>query len=272
MASSRPPTPRIGGESAPPRSQLARVATAAQNLLGLAHRMDAWQRLVEAGLAEARVLGDRGGEANTLKALGDLFLRIAKLDEARNAYQDALPIYRQINARIGEANTQQGLELLALSNGDATAAFRRFAELPPIFVEIQGRLGLQAALGYMARAAVAMRHPDRALLLAGESLRIDREIDSRFGQTITLKLMLSLFSTTGDQTGLIAALVLYRGLLAEIGDARRLARTDGIWRQLEQQVPAAELERLRTQAPDLLDTALAAAHRRFGDGDPAQPD
>ena len=85
------------------------------------------------------------------------------LDDPRNTYQDALPIYRQINDRLGEANTRQSLGLLALSERDADGAFRRFAELPALFESLRDRLGIQAALGYMARAAAALDQTDRAL-------------------------------------------------------------------------------------------------------------
>ncbi|HBL29686.1 MAG TPA: hypothetical protein DD490_22860, partial [Acidobacteria bacterium] len=48
-------------------------------------------------------------EANTRQALGDLYVRTDRLREAEDAYQNALPIYQQIEARLGEANTRQAL-------------------------------------------------------------------------------------------------------------------------------------------------------------------
>lgn len=181
-------------------------------------------------------------------------------------------LFARAQDQLGEANTLQGLGLLALTQGDAAGAFRRFGELPAIYEAIQDRVGRQAALGYMARAGAALGEPDRALLLAGESLRIGRDILDRFGQTITLELMLGLFQANGDQGGLLAALTLYRDLLEEIRDEARLGGLKGIWQQLEKQLPPSQLERLQAEAPVLLDAALAAARGRFGEGDPHRLD
>ena len=63
----------------------------------------------QAALPIYREIEDRLGEANTLQALGDLYVRTARLREAEQSYQAALPIYREIEARLGEANTLQAL-------------------------------------------------------------------------------------------------------------------------------------------------------------------
>ncbi|MBV5273593.1 MAG: tetratricopeptide repeat protein [Lamprocystis purpurea] len=237
------------------------------------------------------------GEANTLKAIGDLALRTADLTAARDAYRQALPLFRALKDRRGEANTLQAvgdlaqrtddhpaardayqqalslqLELINTMEGYAATAFRSFVELWATFQSIGDHLGIQSAFAYMARAAEALGQIDRTLLLAGESLALGRAANDRFGQSITLKLMVRLLQDAGDAAGWPAALVLYRELLAGVGDMRTLAQTDALWQQVAQQVPAAELERLRTQAPALLETALAAARERFGGGDPTRLD
>ncbi len=250
-------------------------ANTLQAIGDLARRTDDFPASREAyqqALPLFRAIKDRLGEANTLKAIGHLAQRTGDLAAARDAYRQALPLYGAIKNRLGEADTLQGQGLLNLMEGDAAAAFRSFLELPAMCQSIGYRLGIQAAFGNMARAAAALGQIDRALCLAGESLALGRAADERFGQTVMLELMVGLLRDTGDAAGCLAALVLYRELLAGMGDRRTLAQTDALWQQVAQQLPAAELELLRTQAPAYLETALAAARERFGSGDSTRLD
>ncbi|WP_211344880.1 hypothetical protein, partial [Archangium gephyra] len=71
----------------------------------LASHLPRAQVLAEEALRRSRAAARRGAEANTLKSLGDLALRVSELKEARKRYEEALPLYRAIGARLGEANT-----------------------------------------------------------------------------------------------------------------------------------------------------------------------
>jgi tetratricopeptide (TPR) repeat protein len=59
-------------------------------------------------------LKDKLGEANTLKALGDLAMRTSALREARERYDRALKIFREIEDKLGEANALKALGDLAM--------------------------------------------------------------------------------------------------------------------------------------------------------------
>ena len=48
-------------------------------------------------------IGNRLGEANTIKSLGDVHLRMAEYTQAREHYEEAMPIYQDIRDRLGEA-------------------------------------------------------------------------------------------------------------------------------------------------------------------------
>ncbi|ABW27479.1 tetratricopeptide repeat protein [Acaryochloris marina] len=56
-----------------------------------------------------REVGDRLGEANTLKALGDVLQFLKQSQEALERYDEALRLYREVGDRLGEANTLLGL-------------------------------------------------------------------------------------------------------------------------------------------------------------------
>ncbi|NMG08948.1 tetratricopeptide repeat protein [Brasilonema sp. UFV-L1] len=53
-------------------------------------------------------IGDRLGEANTLKAIGDVLQFLKRSHEALQRYEQALAFYREIGDRLGEANVLQG--------------------------------------------------------------------------------------------------------------------------------------------------------------------
>ncbi|MCB1022450.1 MAG: tetratricopeptide repeat protein, partial [Acidobacteria bacterium] len=98
-----------------------------------ARYQDAAQRYEDA-LPIYRNIGARLGEANCVKALGDVARRQARYQDAAQRYEDALPIYRNIGARLGEANTHLSIGLLALAQGQP--ADEELAEAERLYREI----------------------------------------------------------------------------------------------------------------------------------------
>ncbi|MBL8156578.1 MAG: TIR domain-containing protein, partial [Anaerolineae bacterium] len=72
--------------------------------------------------AVAEKAGYLRGQANTLKALGDLALAQSDLAGARGYYDRALPLTEQIGDRLGQANTLRALGDLALAQSDLAGA------------------------------------------------------------------------------------------------------------------------------------------------------
>ena len=128
---------RISPDPNQRQSLIARIATAGRDSFQIANREMTAQRLADLGLQHARACHDRLGEANCLKSLGDLLLRVADLDGARKAYEEALPIYREIRERLGEANCLQSLGDLLLRVADLDGARKAYEEALPIYREIR---------------------------------------------------------------------------------------------------------------------------------------
>ncbi len=76
----------------------------------------------EEALGLYRAVGDRLGEANVLKAQGDVLRSQGQYDAAHDRYQTALMLYRATGARQGQANVYLGLGRLALAQGQPEAA------------------------------------------------------------------------------------------------------------------------------------------------------
>ena len=112
----------------------ARGALAGDNLDAAAERFGE-------ALPIYRDIGDRLGEANTIRSLGDVDLRQGRYGAAAERFGEALPIYRDIGDRLGEATTIRSLGDVDLRQGRYGAAAERSGEALPIYREIGVRVG-----------------------------------------------------------------------------------------------------------------------------------
>ena len=141
----------------------------------------------EQALPIFRQIEARLGEADTLKALGDLKMRTDDLAGARQAYEQALPIYRQIEARLGEANVLQSMGQLALAEQHPREAFALMLQVKDLQAGIDDRLGLGGTYGYLSRIAANVEALQQAVGLAGRALAIFEQVDDRRGQMLVLQ-------------------------------------------------------------------------------------
>ena len=111
---------------------------------------DVHLRLAEYPLARQRyeearpiyhTIGDRLGEANCIQCLGDVHLQLAEYPLARQRYAEARPIYHAIGDRLSEANCIRSLGDVHLRLAEYPLARQRYAEARPIFHAIGNRLG-----------------------------------------------------------------------------------------------------------------------------------
>ena len=100
------------------------------------HDWLAEEHLLMRALPIYRQIGSRLGEANAIKALGDVALQQARYDDAAQRYDQALPIYRQIGARRGEASTLVSRARLAVATGERKDAAAEMAEAIRIYAAI----------------------------------------------------------------------------------------------------------------------------------------
>jgi tetratricopeptide (TPR) repeat protein len=212
-----------------------------------------------------REIRERLGEANCLKSLGDLDMRVDDLGAARASYTLALGIFGEIRNRLGEANCLQSLGVLALAAGEPREAFQRFLEVLARHREIRNQVGEQAVHGYLARAAAAVGAPDQALILAELSLDIGRRIHARFGQRLTLELQLRLFSSLEDDRAFLATALLLRDLCTSLREAERAQGYAALLEEAQRTLPAEAWADLQQHAEAIRQAAVAAASQRLQD-------
>ncbi len=152
-------------------------------------------------LAIFRQVDDGLGEANSLKSLGDLMLRSDDLPGARQAFDQALPIYRQINARLGEANALKSLGDLMLRSDDLPGARQAYAQALTIYRQINDRLGEANALKSLGDLMRRSADLPGARQAYEQALTIYRQINDRLGEANALKSLGDLMVRTDDLQG-----------------------------------------------------------------------
>ena len=88
-----------------------------------------------------RDVGDRLGEANTLKAIGDVLQFLDRRDEALENYEQAIGLFRDVGSRLGEANTLKAIGdvLQFLKRNDE--ALENYEQAIGLFRDVGDRLG-----------------------------------------------------------------------------------------------------------------------------------
>jgi len=112
------------------------------------------------------------GQANTLRALGDLSRRRAALSEALTYYERALTLFEAIDERLGQANTLMSLGDLSAEQKNYDDAAAYYEQALVLYRSIGDRVGLMNTLMSQARMAHTQGQFDIAIQLFLEVLEI----------------------------------------------------------------------------------------------------
>jgi hypothetical protein len=121
------------------------------------HQPHAMRRaLLTQGYNAALQAAYAGGQANTLQALGDLELREAHYDTARQRYTAALALFEAIPARLGQANTLQALGDLERREAHYDTARQRYTAALALAQRIPDLTCMMNSLIGLARLETAL--------------------------------------------------------------------------------------------------------------------
>ncbi len=111
------------------------------------NQYDAALESYDAALGLYRAVGDRRGEANTLKGTGNVQAALRQYDAALESYAAALALYRVVSDRLGEANTLAGQGQVLLARGDQAGADRLLAQAVELYRAIGDRYSIATQTG-----------------------------------------------------------------------------------------------------------------------------
>ncbi|MEV6799494.1 tetratricopeptide repeat protein [Micromonospora rifamycinica] len=140
---------------------------------------EGWFTTARIGLAAARSLGDRRGEAEALESLGKAHFQARQLDEAAEHHRAALAIRRDIGDAHGTAVSVNALGLLGLRHRRLTDALDHFTDALTRFERLDNRRWQALLLSNLAETRYELGEPTQAIELLERALVVQREIADR---------------------------------------------------------------------------------------------
>ena len=212
----------------------------------------------EVGESPAETLRARLGEANTLKAIGDVLQFLDQRSEALDRYETAIGIYREVGARLGEANTLQAIGDVLQFLDQRSEALDRYETAIGIYREVgespaetlRARLGEANTLKAIGDVLQFLDQRSEALDRYETAIGIYREVGARLGEANTLQAIGDVLQFLDQRSEALdryeTAIGIYREVGARLGEANTLQAIGDVLQFLDQ----------RSEALDRYETAI----------------
>jgi tetratricopeptide (TPR) repeat protein len=139
-------------------------------------------RWLEAALAAARRVRDRGAEGSHLGNLGVAYRQLGEARRAIEFYEQRLAIAREIGDRRGEGAALGNLGIAYAALGEARRAIGYHEQALTILRELGDRRAEGSVLGNLGNAYRELGETRRAIEFHQKALEIDRKIGDRRGE------------------------------------------------------------------------------------------
>jgi tetratricopeptide (TPR) repeat protein/transcriptional regulator with XRE-family HTH domain len=136
----------------------------------------------EEALPLYRQVGDVRGQANCIVSLGDIALRRSEHGTAKQAYEEALPLYRQAGDVLGQANCIQSLGSIALACSEHGTAKQTYEEALPLYRQVGSVLGQANCIKSLGDIALERSEHGTARQAYEEALPLYRQVADVLGQ------------------------------------------------------------------------------------------
>ncbi len=132
------------------------------------------------GLAAARRVGSKTGEANCLYRLGYLSFRMSDNESARGYWEQALPLYRGLGSQLGEANCLKSLGDLSFLMSDNESARGYWEQALPLYRGLGAQLGEANCLKSLGDLSFRMSDNESARGYYNQALALYQALGDRF--------------------------------------------------------------------------------------------
>jgi tetratricopeptide (TPR) repeat protein len=134
----------------------------------------------EVALTLFRQVGDRLGEANVQKAIGDVQQFRDDRDAALASYEVALTLFRQVGDRLGEANVQKAIGDVQQFRDDRDAALASYQTALTLFRQVGDRVGEANTLAAQGKLALISDDQPQADQFLAQAITIYQHIGDRY--------------------------------------------------------------------------------------------
>ncbi|MBW4526887.1 MAG: tetratricopeptide repeat protein [Phormidium tanganyikae FI6-MK23] len=169
-------------------------------------------------LTIAREIGDRRGEANSLRSLGDAYSSLGQYQRAIDFHQQSLEIKREIGDRNGEGGSLCNLGSAYNLLGQYQRAIEYYQQALVVQREVGNRDFESNSLVGLGSAYNSLGQYQRAIDFHQQSLEIKREIGDRRGEAFSLGGLGSAYNSLGQYQRAIDFHQQSLGIGREIGD------------------------------------------------------
>jgi hypothetical protein len=145
-------------------------------------RLRGW---LDATLAAARRLGDDAGEANVLRAIGEVQQFRDEREAALESYAAALALYRAVGSKLGEANVLLAIGDVQQDGEEMEAALESYAAALALYRAVGSKLGEATVLAAQSRLLIDTDFA-QSLALLNQALQQRRAIGSIYSEAVDL--------------------------------------------------------------------------------------
>jgi tetratricopeptide (TPR) repeat protein len=192
----------------------------------------------EEALTLHREVGNRLGEANTLRAIGDVLQFLDQRQAALSRYDEALTLYRDMGAQLGEADTLKATGDVLQFLDQYQEALRHYDEALDLYRDLGALLGEANILNATGNTLHFLNQHQAALNRYDEALKLYRDVGDRLGAANTLKDIGDILQFLDQRQAALShydkALTLYRDMGVRLGEANTLKAIGDILQFLDQ--------------------------------------
>jgi DNA-binding SARP family transcriptional activator/tetratricopeptide (TPR) repeat protein len=201
------------------------------NNLGMVHgeqRREAAIGFFEQAVAIYRELGDRDGQARTAVNISTAWTHLGRFNEALEASRRSLALQRELRRRYGEGITLSNMGWAYRELGEDEEAIACLQEALAIFRELGDKMTEADALSELGDVYLGMGRINEAMDHLRESLRLWQDIGDRRHQATTLQRLGTALHQAGRLDEAREALAEAQNISEELGDQDQVAEIRSI--------------------------------------------
>jgi tetratricopeptide (TPR) repeat protein len=158
------------------------------------------------------------GEANCVRSLGNISLARSDYDGAKQAYERALPLYRQVGDVLGEAKCIRRFGEIALARSDHDGATQAYERALPLYRQVGDVLGEASCSENHGDVALARSDHDGAKQAYERALQLYRQVGDVVGEANCIKSLGDIALARSDHDDATQAYERALPLYRQVGD------------------------------------------------------